>query len=389
MSLLDADTLLREAEARTGLSDYGDPTLPERFRLVAARLQAARLDAAGARTAVDICLQLLTARLQVFEDRKRYPIAEEVIEAPLFATGEPRCGTTLLHALLSVDPHGRTLRFWELDRPSPPPGLAGPDDPRRALSDDYWRDANRRIPLWLVSHPYNDMLGDGIAECERAWAFDFRHMGPTVWWRVPLPMQMSGLPTDPQAQFRLHRMVLQHCQYARPRAYWALKGFHSGKLSALFETYPDARVIWIHRDPVQCIASRIAMVGALDEGSTGRPQDWKAAAAYWLEISRASIRAGLESPHLDDPRVHHVRYADFKADPAGVIRDFYERAGKPFTPEFEAAIRAYLASNRSDRYGKFEYSLDLIGEDVDALNAEFAPYRQRFGLEIETKRRGN
>jgi hypothetical protein len=384
--MLDAEVLLRAAEAQTGLSDYGDPALPDRFRLVAARLRAAGLDAAGVRAAAAICHEQLVARLKFFEDRKRYPIPDEVVEAPLFATGEPRCGTTLLHALLALDPNGRSLRFWELEHPSPPPGLAGPDDPRRALSDDYWRDANRRIPLWLVSHPYNDMLGDGIPECERAWAFDFRHMGPTVWWRAPVPMQMSGLPTDPRAQYRLHRMVLQHCQYARSKRYWTLKGFHSGKLDALFEVYPDARVIWIHRDPVQCIASRIAMVGALDEGATGRPQDWKAAAAYWLGVSRASIKAGLASPHLDDPRVCHVRYPDFTADPVGMVRGFYEMADKPFTPAFEAAMRGYLATNRGDRYGRFEYSLDVIGEDVEALNAEFAPYRERFGLEVEKRR---
>ena len=93
---------------------------------------------------------------------------------PVFATGEPRSGTTLLHALLSVDPNGRALRFWEVMYPSPPPGLAAPDDPRRARADADWRDIDRAIPRWLVGHPYNDMLGDGLPECERTWAFDFR-----------------------------------------------------------------------------------------------------------------------------------------------------------------------------------------------------------------------
>jgi hypothetical protein len=69
--------------------------------------------------------------LQFFEDRRRYPIAAETIVRPVFATGEPRSGTTLLHALLSVHPNGRALRFWEVmypspPHPSPPPGLASP-----------------------------------------------------------------------------------------------------------------------------------------------------------------------------------------------------------------------------------------------------------------------
>jgi hypothetical protein len=345
-------------------------------------LNAALPEGGSNAAAREICLQLLTTRLRFFEDRKRFPIAGEAIAAPLFATGEPRCGTTLLHALLSVDPNGRSPRFWEVADPSPPPGLAAPDDPRRAVADAYWRDANERMPLWLASHPYNDMLGEGLPECERTWAFDFQHLGPTVWWRAAIPMQMTGLPTDHQAQYRLHRMMLQACQYGRPEKYWTLKGFHGGKMGALFETYPDARVIWIHRDPVQCIASRIAMVIALDEGATGQPLDRKAAAAFWLGVSRASIAAGLNTRWLDDPRVHHVRYGDFIADPVGTIREFYQMAGKPFTPAFERAIRHYLANNRGDRHGKFAYSLDLIGK----LIAEFAPYRERFGLEIEKRR---
>ena len=266
--------------------------------------------------------------------------------------------------------------------PSPPPGLAGADDARQAAADDEWRQMLERIPKWLVNHPYNDMMGDGLPECERTWAFDFRAIGPIVWWRVPMKMEMVGLPTDPPAQYALHRQMLQACQYARPKRHWVLKGFHSGRLEAMFATYPDARLIWTHRDPVQVIASRIVMAGQLDEGMSGSV-DWAATARTYLAQSRASIAAALSSPYLDDPRVYHVRYADFVADPVGVIRGYYAACGLPFSAEFEAAMRAYLRDNKSDRYGKFTYSTDVIGEDIDALHAEFAAYRERFGVAIE------
>ncbi len=382
--ILDADALMKAAEAETGVSDYGDPTLPERFRLFMQEFREAGLDGAGQEAAAWTCHEQLTTRLRFFEDRKRYPLDDEAIERPIIATGEPRSGTTLLHALLSVDPGGRALRFWELMYPSPPPGLAAPDDPRRARADEIWREMLRRIPKWLVNHPYNDMLGNGLPECERTWAFDFRAIGPIVWWRVPMKMQMVGLPPDPRAQYRLHRMALQLCQYARPPRHWVLKGFHSGRLEAMFETYPDAKLIWTHRDPVQVIASRIVMAGELDEGMSGHV-DWKQTAATYLAQSRASIRAALESPFLDDPRVHHVRYSDFVADPVRVIRGFHDAYGLEFTPQFEDAMRGYLRDNRSDRHGRFEYSTDVIGEDPEALHAEFAPYRERFDLEIERR----
>lgn len=381
---LDAAALLAAAEAETGLADYGDVSLPARFAEFVSRFNATGVDEAGLEAARLTCHQQLVARLRFFEDRKRYPLAEERIEAPVIATGEPRSGTTLLHALLACDPNGRAPKFWELMHPSPPPGLAGPDDPRRAMADEEWRQILERIPKWLVNHPYNDMLGEGLPECERTWAFDFRAIGPIVWWRVPMKMQMAGLTPDPVAQYRLHTMALQNCQHARPKKHWVLKGFHTGKLDALFAAYPDARLIWTHRDPVQVIASRIVMAGELDEGMSGSV-DWQETARTYLAQSRASIAAALASPFLDDPRVHHVRYADFVADPVSVIRTFYDRHAMPFTAEFETAIRAYLRDNPSDRYGKFRYSTDVIGEDIAALHAEFAPYRERFGIEIEKK----
>ncbi len=382
--ILNADKLLARAQAETGLTDYGDDTLPSRFHLAVAWLQKQQMDEAGQRAAAAVCAWLLTSRLQFMEDRKRYPIADEQIEKPLFATGEPRSGTTLLHALLSVDPNGRALRFWEVMYPSPPPALAGADDPRRARADADWREILQRIPKWLISHPYNDMLGEGLPECERTWAFDFRVMTPTAWWRVPMGMNIGGLPFDAHAQYRIHKMMLQQCQFGRPRKYWVLKGFHGPRLEALFATYPDARIIWTHRDPVQVIASRIVLTGELVEALSGHV-DWQEQARIHLTASRAGFQSTLNNPLINDPRIHHVRYTDFVADPVGTIRGFYTKYDVPFGSETEAAMRGYLQNNKADRYGKFRYSTDIIGADIAALHAEFEPYRKRFGLEIEKR----
>ena len=384
MGLLDAAQLLANAQAETGLDDYGDDTLAARFGVAVDHLGSMGMDGEGRRAAAAVCHWLLTSRLQFFADRERWPIGQEAIEAPMFATGEPRSGTTLLHALLSADPDARALRFWEVMYPSPPPGVADANDRRPARADADWREILQRLPQWLVSHPYNDMLGQGLPECERSWAFDFRVMTPTAWWRVPMGMTIGGLPADPVAQYRLHRMMLQHCQYARPKRYWVLKGFHSLRLAALFDTYPDASIIWIHRDPVQVIASRIKLTGELVEGLTGHV-DWKAQAAIHLAASRASFAATLANPMIDDPRITHVRYQDFVHDPVETIAAYYQRSGKPFTQQARAAMHAYLRENKGDRYGKFRYSTDLIGEDVAALHEEFAPFRARFGLDIEAR----
>jgi hypothetical protein len=386
-ALLSAHALLARAQDETGLTDWGDPTLPERFGLAVEHLSQLGMDAAGQQLAAAVCDWLLTTRLELFEDRRRYATRAEVIERPMFVTGEPRSGTTLMHALMSVDPDARALRFWEVMYPSPPPGFAASDDPRPARADADWREINAKLPKWLHSHPYNDMLGNGLPEDERTWAIDFRVMTPTAWWRVPMQTLVGGLPTDARAQYRIHKIMLQQLQIQRPKRYWVLKGFHGFRLGELFETYPDARLVWLHRDPVQVAASRTMMMADILEGIVG-PVDLKAAAKLHLSLTRASIANTMANPLVNDRRIQHVRYRDFVADPITTLRRYYAFCDRPLSAQAAGLMRDYLNNNRPDRYGKFSYSTRLltdIGEDLEALHEEFRPFRERFGVEIEQR----
>lgn len=385
---LNAGALLAVAKQVTGLSDWGDDTFEHRFGLAVKHINTIAMDGAGRQAAALNCHWLLTDRLSFFNDRKLYPLGDEVIDRPMFATGEPRSGTTLMHALMSVDPDARALRFWEVMHPSPPPGVAGDSHPGIQLAEQEWQEINTKMWKWLHCHPYNDMGGDGLPEDERCWAFDFRVMTPTAWWRVPMQNLSMGLPTDAAAQNRIHKMMLQAFQYNRPAKYWVLKGFHGFRLKEFFDTYPDATLVWLHRDPVQVAASSTAMMRDIMLGIVGEI-DMVAEAKMHLERVRMSIANTMANPLVSDPRVHHVRYKDFVADPVGTIRGYYEFAGREFTPRAEAAMRDYLASNKGDRHGKFEYSVQTLidaGTDIDALNEEFRPFRERYGIEIEVRK---
>jgi hypothetical protein len=134
-------------------------------------------------------------------------------------------------------------------------------------------------------------------------------------------------------------------------------------------------------------ASRTMMMADILDGIVG-PIDLKAEARMHLQMTRASIANTMANPLIGDARIHHVRYRDFVADPVGTIRGYYEFCGRTLTAAAEAAMRDYLKKNAGDRYGKFHYSTKLltdIGEDIDALNEEFRPFRERFGVPIEKR----
>ena len=388
MTDLDARQLLQHAMDETGLSDWADERFPERFALAVQHINQIPMDEAGRKAAAENIHWLLTDRLKFFQDRKDYPLADEVIDRPLFATGEPRSGTTLMPALMSVDPDARALRFWEVMHPSPPPGTVAGGDPRKAQADAEWEEINTKMWKWLHCHPYNDMLGNGLPEDERTWAFDFRVMTPTAWWRVPMQNLSFGLPTDPTAQYTIHKAMLQAFQYKREPKYWVLKGFHTTRLKEFFAAYPDATLVWLHRDPVMVAASSTMMMSDIMEGIVGKIDLVKEAKMH-LERVRWSIGNTMSNPMVNDPRIHHVLYRDFVADPIATIRGYYEFAGRPFGERQEAAMRDYLANNKGDRHGKFKYSTQVLadaGYDIDELNAEFAPFRERFRVPIEVRK---
>lgn len=382
---LDGLALMNEAREQVGLHDFGDDSLAERVVVLAVAMEDRGLDANTRARARDTFLWLLRDRLRLFDDAKSFETAKQDVVRPLLVTGEARCGTTFAQMLFGQDPQARLLKFWEVMHPSPPPSLAEAGDPRIAQADADWREILDQIPAWLISHPYNDMLGSNPPECERLWAMDFRNTTPTGWWRVPLA-PLAAAPQDPPAQYRLHKMMLQQLQYGGPNKHWVLKGLqHHQRLGAVFDTYPDAVVVWIHRDPVQALASRVQLLTEIFEGIAG-PIDRKAFAAATLAYGRDVFSRLAADPLAADPRIHHVLYKDFTRDPIGEVRRVYENAGMSFTPEFQSAMAEWMPNNRSDRYGKFTYPIDVFETPTAELHEEFAPYRERYGVAIEVSK---
>jgi hypothetical protein len=384
---LDAGELIAGARAQTGLDDLDDDTLADRLATLAGWL-GQRLDHDGRARAAAVAHRLLVQRLEFFAARRRYPLAAERVEAPLITFGEARSGTTVLQMLLGSDSNARLLEFWEVMYPGPPPGVSDTAE-RRRRADEDWREILRLIPKWLVSHPYNAMLGKNPPECERLWAMDLRSAPPTAWWRVPaVPLEPPPLrlPQDPVRQYQIHTMFLQFLQYGAASRRWVLKGIsHQHRLAALLPAYPDATFVWIHRDPLAAIASRFELHAQVFEGVAGSV-DRAAFARATIDACARNFQAAAENPLAADPRIHHLLYQDFIADPVAAIRELYDRTGLAYSGAFETAMRTWLAENPSGRFGEFTYSEAALGVDVGQLDRALDPYRQRFGVPRERRK---
>jgi len=133
-------------------------------------------------------------------------------------------------------------------------------------------------PQVVISHPYNDMLRQRAAGMRTHVGFDFRRDDAYCVVARADGHEHRGLPSDALV-IPLAQDELQQCQFARPGKYWVLKGFHSAAASGPVPKPTRTRAsYWVHRDPVQVIASRIVLTGELVEALAGHV-DWKEQAA--------------------------------------------------------------------------------------------------------------
>lgn len=314
-------------------------------------------------------------RLQaISDDRIRYPeIAEVEIKQPMFILGLPRCGTSLLHALIGEDPQIRTPLMWEVADPSPPPASeTAQTDPRIAAFWAYIEaDLGDSLEELMKAHPIGAMIPQ---ECGSFMTTSFHSSNPVMLNRIP-GFYRWFLGADVTFRYQVHKMWLQHLAWRNPRRHWVLKiQEHMYSLPELRSVYPDAIFVQPHRDPVTVIAS----ISQLIHGARMPVFDVQDRAELGQEMLHlwhdGQVRMmAYRRTHPDLP-IHDLRYKDLASNPTGAVREIYDRFNWDFTAESEAGIARWLAENPAGRHGKHVYQLADFGLTAEAVREVYADY---------------
>ena len=388
---MHAACMLAQAEAATGRADWGGEEYFESDfrRLFAALVQSLEDEAqlhdaghAGARRRLE---ELLSARLQFIDDRKRWPqIAAERIEHPIVVFGLPRAGSTFLHALLAQDPANRSPQTWEMMFPSPPPEQAryGDDsDPRIARCDATLRAQGLMSPQLLALHPRGARQPE---ECHYLMEFTTLSDNLTAGWRVPgFNRLRSGI--DAITAYRMHRMVLQNLQFRCRAERWVLKNpGHLFHLERLLAVYPDAMLVQTHRDPAKVIPSVAALVLGMRRAASDDPLPAEKFAmgnllAFAQGLEQASQfrrRPGLRQRFFD------VHFTDLIREPLATVRSLYRHFGLDLEAKAESRMQDWLhgsaSQNRPGRHTLAQYGLDSA-----MVDRHYRAYLETFGVQLE------
>jgi Sulfotransferase family len=153
-------------------------------------------------------------------------------------------------------------------------------------------------------------------------------------------------------------------------------------LPALLEVYPDARFIVPHRDPAVSLASACDF-WELQMRAFTEKVDTEALGAHWLEVycdALEALQVALDE-QVDPSRVVELQYSELK-DALGAVGRVYDQLDIPLTADAEQRMANFLAHHRPGQHGVHEYSLGRYGLDPDDVAARFAPWVERFGIEV-------
>ena len=330
-----------------------------------------------AREGIDDSLRRLAA---IRADRRLHPEIEQVQIAPqVFILGMPRCGTSILHALLAADPQFRAPLMWEVAAPSPPPEVSTFDsDPRAAAFDDYVRAAFAGEEVAGRAQGTPDQGTRSTQECGMMLGTAFCSANPAMLFRVPSFFEWF-LHTDTSYGYEVHRAWLQHLQWHNPRPRWVLKvQEHMYHMPELVAAYPQAVVVQPHRDPVTVIASISRLIQVIRSNSFA-VQDPAALGREMLQLWNHGLVRSMEyraaHPEL---KVYDLSYRELAADPVKAVRGIYAHFGMEFRPDSESGIRRWLAENPADKHGRHTYKLEDYGLTQRDVKDVYGPYMEAY-----------
>lgn len=381
---LCTQTLIARAMRRTGLADFGDAPfragLEVFLRACAEEAELSWFGHWGTRwDVVRFLSNLLRLRRAEIE---RPLILDQPIARPIFITGLPRSGTTFLHKLLAEDQANRAPRVWQMIHPYPDAGEEGRPDRRRQRVARQLRLFQILAPEFRRLHPID---ADSPQECTEITAHLFASLRFDQTYRIPSYRRwLDGV--GHHDAYRFHKRFLQHLQdQAGGGGRWVLKcPDHVFALDAIRAVYPDARIVFVHRDPFRALLSVARLTEVLrrpftrrfDRSGLGREQSER-----WLLASELMI-AAADRQDFATP-IYHLHHRDLVGDPLGAVRALYEHFDIDLGAAAAARIARVVAANPDGGYAANHYRLEDYGFDAAAERERYARYMARFGLTPE------
>jgi hypothetical protein len=334
------------------------------------------------------------------------------VKNPVFIIGHPRSGTTFLHALLTQTEEFAVFRNWEIFHPSlTARALLKRSRLLRALFSvrvdprSLQRLIGRRVGGDGGPPPlrFFDPALESIVQEEEIL---FSHILDTqfVAFNMPLGFGKRGYPElvfhDEQPHRRQSVEFLKRCLkrqiHDTGRSQVVAKvNFSLFRLRTLFEVFPDAKIVYLARSPLETIPSHLSLHRRILENNFGRAVLSDARIAqYFAHRYRYNVAFYERFEQLmgggDVPRdrILEIRYESLKKELGKSLDRIREFTGLRYSPELERRIREQEKKQPHYRRGHTNLPLSAFGLTAERVRADLAFVFERYGFDTLPPRPG-
>jgi len=376
---LASDELQQRARQRLADAEVSFRFLDALEVLASALDDEARLSPEGRLSRNAELIERLVLQGRLHQQLQHHPeIADVPIRSPVVVTALPRTGTTLLHNLLAQHSQLRGPALWELMYPVDPAGAPGSANQRL-------REETARQRVWVAQHApaavaahYQD--ADRPDECRHLMERAFRSFVDMMGNRVPR-FERWLMRSDMAEPYAYHRLQLQHIVWRIPAERLVLKDMlHLYFLPELLREYPDAKVIILHRSPLEVVPSAISLALEYRPLSTTVIEVAEEGRRWLDRLADGVERMMRDRLSLPAGQILDIAYPRLLAQPMDVLSEIAEFADAPLTRRDEQRVSTYLANNPQNKHGVHHYSLEQFKLTPDDIERHFAGYRAAFGV---------
>ncbi|MDG2305915.1 MAG: sulfotransferase [Candidatus Binatia bacterium] len=316
------------------------------------------------------------------------------IKEPIFVVGHARSGTTLVHRLLSAD-EGRFSVFllYEMYFPSLLQkkvirGVAAFD--RKFLGGML----ERRVRAWEDKHyaAVRKVHQMGLTEAEEDDIVLYYSLASGFWiTKMPYMGDIDFYSVDKWSEKKRWRLMGFYKECVRRQIY--LNGgdkvhlsknpVFAGRVAALIETFPDARIVTTMRNPYETIPSLLKLLK-----SSWRRMGWEdeRTARCLRFLANQSFETYMHPLEVleNSPATRGavVDYREATTDVSAAIQRLYGDLGMEMSDEYRAYLDSQGKRENKHRSGH-TYSLEEFGLEADEIRTRLSVLFDRFDWDAD------
>ena len=316
---------------------------------------------------------------------------KQAIDRPIFIIGNPRSGTTFLHRLLLGAGGMAAFELWE---------MLFPAITARKLLGRIVPRLDRLSPARYHPSDVHDTSLRGIETDDVLW-FIRTLDGPFAWayflawqdtWGSELSRREFGIEgvtaRDEDRFFRYHEACWRRSlTYRRANRILAKTSMLTMRLEAVLRRYPDCKLVYVIRDPVEVIPSGMSLLAgvlenAYDVWNRTREEDQR----RWLENLYQASGEMLRSFHeaqsaglIPERNLCVVRYSDLIQDLEPTMKRILDFIEVEPTPAFVEEVRAQAERQRNYK-SRHQHSPEKFDLDPERIRRDLGFVYEAFRL---------